>query len=351
VIAATELQTRTPFVHQCWYIAALADELGEQLLERWILDQSILFFRRSDGTPVAFQNRCPHRSFPLSHGKRNGDHITCPYHGFTYNGDGRCISIPSQERIPPTFDLQSYPLIELGPFIWIWMGKPAAADPATIPDCAWLVDPTYAHVEGYFHMKADYLAGHENVLDLTHAPYLHGEDTATKNYAAIPPEITVTDDYVRVVRTEPDTLAPAHYAKAMGCEGHRVDRISDFIFASPAIHLGKGTIVDREPAESGRSEFHFPIIHAFTPESAATTHYFWSNARDSGVNDIELSRLIKARSTRVYQEDVDALELRQRILARDRRTSFREASVAADKAGLQMRRLVARLAVAENSLG
>lgn len=338
--------TTSPFVHQCWYVAALADELGDGLLERWILDQSILIYRLAGGTPVAFQNRCPHRSFPLSHGQRTGDRITCRYHGFTYGEDGRCISIPSQERIPPTFNLRSFPLFEIGPFVWIWMGDPSAAKPENIPDCSWLVDPKYAHVEGYFHVNADYLAGHENVLDLTHAPFLHGEDTATKTYAAIPPEVTVTDDHVRVVRKEPDTVAPAHYAKAMGCETHRVDRISDFIFASPAIHIGKGTIVDHEPTPAGRRVFHFPIIHAFTPESAATTHYFWSNARDSGIDDVELSRLIELRSTRVYQEDVDALELRQSIVNRDR-SPFREASVAADKAGLQMRRIVARLAAAE----
>jgi vanillate O-demethylase monooxygenase subunit len=346
MIATTEQQA-TPFVHRCWYIAALSEELNDALLERWILDQSILFFRRSDGTPAAFQNRCPHRSFPLSAGRRHGDCITCPYHGFTYDGEGRCVSIPSQERIPPTFNLQSYPLVEFGPFVWIWMGDPASADPASIPECSWLIDPTYAHVEGYFHMDADYLAGHENVLDLTHAPFLHGEDTATKNYAAIAPEVTITDDRVRVVRIEPDTVAPAHYAKSMGCENHRVDRISDFIFTSPAIHIGRGTIVDRDPAEGARREFHFPIVHAFTPESAVSTHYFWSNARDSGIDDLELSRMIKSRSTRVYQEDVDALEMRQRLIAGDRRPSFRESSVAADKAGLQMRRIVARLAASE----
>jgi len=39
------------------------------------------------GGVTAFENRCAHRAFPLSHSRIDGDRLVCGYHGCTYGND------------------------------------------------------------------------------------------------------------------------------------------------------------------------------------------------------------------------------------------------------------------------
>ena len=45
------------FLFNAWYVAAWADELGDQMLPRRLLDIPIVLFRTSDGRPHALHDR------------------------------------------------------------------------------------------------------------------------------------------------------------------------------------------------------------------------------------------------------------------------------------------------------
>ena len=47
------------FVKNAWYIAAMSDEVGRSLLQRWILDEPVVMYRTEDGGPVALRDVCP----------------------------------------------------------------------------------------------------------------------------------------------------------------------------------------------------------------------------------------------------------------------------------------------------
>lgn len=85
----------TPLVRNCWYVAALADEVTRELKERTLLGKTLLMYRTLVGAPVFMQNRCAHRSFPLSKGRLDGDRVVCGYHGMEYNPQGQCVFMPS----------------------------------------------------------------------------------------------------------------------------------------------------------------------------------------------------------------------------------------------------------------
>ena len=85
----------------CWYAAAYDVELKRELLGRRIGDHSLVMYRRQDGQPVAIENACWHRLMPLSEGKIEGDNVACGYHGLVFNGEGRCVFMPSQKTINP----------------------------------------------------------------------------------------------------------------------------------------------------------------------------------------------------------------------------------------------------------
>src|SRR4051812_5489652 len=90
-----------PFVRNAWYAAAWSDELvAQKPLACMMLGDPIVLYRRSDGSPSALEDRCVHRSMPLSLGRVHGDVIECGYHGLQYDCAGACVRIPGQRTIP-----------------------------------------------------------------------------------------------------------------------------------------------------------------------------------------------------------------------------------------------------------
>ena len=94
----------TPFVRNEWYVAALSEEIDRTLRDRRLLGLGVLLYRKSDGAPAALQNRCPHRSFPLSRGTLDGDEVTCGYHGLTFGPDGACATVQIPRPTNSIFD-------------------------------------------------------------------------------------------------------------------------------------------------------------------------------------------------------------------------------------------------------
>ena len=334
----------TPLVRNEWYVAAMSDELDQTLRGRRLLDVGVLLYRTGDGTAVALQDRCPHRSFPLSHGMLDGDNVVCGYHGLTFGPDGSCVRIPSQEIVPKGVRTPIFVVVERSPLVWIWMGDPDRADPDRIPDHPWLSDPDFAHVGGYFHVKCSYVRLHENVLDHTHFPFLHGDDVSDESYAQSPFDAADEGDSVRMTRVLEDHPVIPVFGAVIGNRGHRVTRTSESWFKTPAFHVGHETIEDLEGGVGGRTDFHFKILHMFTPETATTTHYFWATARDVAILDAQLEAG-RGHAEATFQEDVDALERIEAIWQHE--PDIREISVVSDRAGLLMRRVIARRALEE----
>src|SRR5215470_14964414 len=129
------------FLKNCWYVAAWDYELIDgKLLARTLLNEHVLLYRGDSGEVHALNDRCPHRGALLSQGRREGDAVRCMYHGIKFHGTGKCVQIPGQDMIPPKVRVPGYPIEQRGPFILVWMGDPAKADPAIIVDQPYLQD-------------------------------------------------------------------------------------------------------------------------------------------------------------------------------------------------------------------
>ena len=75
--------------------------------------RGIALFRGSeDGMVRAIEDRCAHRQVKLSLGEVHGCELTCPYHGWTYGGDGRLVTIPHElfGRNVSKVKIASYPV-------------------------------------------------------------------------------------------------------------------------------------------------------------------------------------------------------------------------------------------------
>ncbi|ROO85024.1 vanillate O-demethylase monooxygenase subunit [Actinocorallia herbida] len=336
----------TPLLRDHWYVAALASELTAEPLERQILERSVLLMRASDGAPVALSNRCPHRSFPLSRGRVENDVITCGYHGIRFRTDGSCAEVPSQDSVPSALRLHAYPVVEAGPFVWIWTGDPAAARTADLPATPWLTSADFATVADYFFVESAYLRMHENVMDLTHLPFLHGTVFRSLEFARARPEVEAVGMKVRSSLTMPSGSMPPYLAKLVGSGAPASVRHTDAWFDGPALHYALARYSLAEPEADGRVDFLVNFLHAFTPATKTSTHYFWAVSRDAAVGDAAVDEECRATQRYVFHQDVEGMRWVEDLCGQEGGTP-EELSVAADRPGLLLRRHVALMAAEE----
>src|SRR3546814_4170884 len=140
-----------------------------------MLDMDVVLYRRADGEPVAVSGICPHRFAPLSLGRVDGDNLVCGYHGLRFDQTGNCIFNPHGKGvIPPKTRLRSYPVADRNGALWVWTGDPERADPDSIVDFDFVADrENWSAFTGYPNIKANSQLVIDNLLDLTHAAYLH----------------------------------------------------------------------------------------------------------------------------------------------------------------------------------
>ena len=118
---------------------------------RTVLGEAILLYRTAGGEIVALRDRCCHRLAPLSMGRKEGDCVRCGYHGLLFDATGRCIEIPGSDTVPAKARVQRYPLAVKNKWVFVWMGDPAQADPALLPDNFSCDSPEWDYLPGYLH--------------------------------------------------------------------------------------------------------------------------------------------------------------------------------------------------------
>ncbi|MBS0419675.1 MAG: aromatic ring-hydroxylating dioxygenase subunit alpha [Proteobacteria bacterium] len=337
----------TAFLKNEWYVVAFADELQRSLLKRTVLGQRLVLFRTLAGVPVALDDRCAHRSFPLSAGTLEGDTVVCGYHGLRYDAAGDCIQVPSQKTCPKGIGVRAFPLVARGPFVWAWLGE-STPDPSRIPGTPWLDGAEWTSSRGYFHLPANYVSLHENLLDLTHLSFVHARSFGTPDYAAAPYETSLEEGRFRITRTVAPTRLPPVWAKPTGLEHDAAARIATSEFVSPGLHVVTANFHDyRLPADK-RAEFQIRTCHVPTPETHHSTHYFIVHSRDFALADAAVTRFMHDELFRAFEEDVVALTRLEEVLANPG-APFYEMSVASDAPSVAMRRYLLRRALEEQS--
>jgi phenylpropionate dioxygenase-like ring-hydroxylating dioxygenase large terminal subunit len=102
-----------------WVCLGRTAEIPEQgdFLCRDIVDAPVFVVRQRDASVKAFANVCVHRSARLLTGAGHVSRISCPYHSWTYELDGKLIGAPFMDKTPG-FDVEKHRLKELPCEIW-----------------------------------------------------------------------------------------------------------------------------------------------------------------------------------------------------------------------------------------
>jgi len=127
-IAARE---RRRYATRLWHpVAASCGLPAGHILATQLLDLPLLLSRQ-DGVLRAFLNRCPHRGMPFADpadGPRACRRLVCPYHGWTYDLQGRLRAAAREDEFLEPFNradwpLQPLPCRELAGLIWVAAGE------------------------------------------------------------------------------------------------------------------------------------------------------------------------------------------------------------------------------------
>jgi vanillate O-demethylase monooxygenase subunit len=299
------------YLRNSWYVGAWSHELTRKPFQRFLLDEPLVFYRTESGKPVVLDDRCIHRFAPLSAGCLEGDNIVCGYHGFTYAPNGNCIAIPGVDRAPKKAGVKSYPVVEKWGWIWVWMGNEEKADEAKIPDFHYLDDPEWAGKGETLNLKCAYNLVYENLLDLTHAKFVHKTTLATNDVTEFPLEIEEVGDTV-VARREMSGIKSSPLFTRAGGFAEPVDHRQHVIFTPPC-YISINTTVKSAEASSENKIADIRILNALTPETSKTTNYFWSLVRCFALDDEEMETFLHEANTFAFSEDKAIIEQQQNM--------------------------------------
>ena len=161
-----------PILLNEWHpLLASADLPDGKPVAARVLGQDVVLWR-CQGRATAWQDLCIHRGAKLSLGRVQGDTLACPYHGWTYNGEGRCVSIPAHPGMVPPARARTnvYRVQERFGLVWVCLGEPAS----DLPDYPEWADGAYRHdICGPYRFHAAGPRIMENFFDVGHFAFVH----------------------------------------------------------------------------------------------------------------------------------------------------------------------------------
>lgn len=185
-------------IHASWHPAGWADAMPhDEPVRVSALDVPVVI-AKIGGQWAAMDDRCPHRGTSLALGTITDHGLRCPYHGWEFDGDARCIAVPSlgsSRRLGPQLDARPFAVHEAHGLVWVNLD--ADADPASIPDFPTESTDGMTTVRGPVLSWQTSAGRHvENVLDVAHFPFVHAAtfgDTASTEIAPYRTDTTEDD--------------------------------------------------------------------------------------------------------------------------------------------------------------
>jgi phenylpropionate dioxygenase-like ring-hydroxylating dioxygenase large terminal subunit len=331
-----------------WYAAAWSRDVEQKLMKRTLLNESIVFYRTSDGQAVALANMCPHRFAPLHLGKLVEDSVECGYHGLRFNASGKCIFNPDGDGLTPSSaKVRSYPLLERFGLVWIWMGAPALATPASLPDFPFLDSPdTYRPVTGYLNVKTNYRFMIDNLVDVAHVLIVHHDMLACPGLALTKTKLVREGAGIWANRLATDTTPPLIFdmmwRRARGDYSGKMDHWAESKWDAPSlISQNTGVTLTGTPREEGLETKN---IHFTTPETDSTTHYFWAICRNFDIHNTVLDEeIMKGTEYAFVHQDQPLVEGLQQAVDGREFWSLKPALLQGDIGAVEVRRTLDRL--------
>jgi phthalate 4,5-dioxygenase len=158
-----------------WQPIALTDELDGPRPVRAVraLGQDFVLFRDETGRLGLLDRDCPHRGADLAFGRLEDGGLRCPFHGWLFDADGKCLDTPAEplgSTLCTRIRQRAYPVQVRSGVIFAWLGDGAAV-PFPAFDCFAAPDSHSFAFKGL--IECNWLQALEVGIDPAHASFLH----------------------------------------------------------------------------------------------------------------------------------------------------------------------------------
>lgn len=214
-----------------WYTVALSSELavGEVKPLKYF-ERELVLFRTESGEAKVIDAYCPHLGAHLGHGGSvAGESIACPFHGWQFNGEGYCTSVPYAKNTPPRVDgkqvIPAYEVVERNETIWMWyhpQNKKPSFDVEVMPEFD--NDEWTDAVVREWVINAPIQETGENAVDKAHFAYVHTAVEVPEGDVEIVDHLRTTTlesegpglDETGVPQTDGSTIISQLYTRSVG---------------------------------------------------------------------------------------------------------------------------------------
>lgn len=276
--------------------------VGVELLEERVV------LARLNGQIVAMQDLCRHFQAQLSLGElrtipEHGQCLMCPYHGWSYAADGRCVEIPQLapgRQIPADAVVPRYLAAERYGLIWVCLDENPIFDLPVFPlvdDLAFMTGP----LRTYPAWKASVPRIIMAALDDTHGPWVHEGLVGDRNHPE-PPEHEVQRQgcnlivHIRMVQPDNPTIAEN------GNSGSKIVNLTTTVGMPNTIHF---------TVRAEGSERITLIWQAVSPVRYNESLTFWGSSRNYDLD--------KPAYNETFERMQDTLREQDRIIVESQR--------------------------------
>ncbi|HZF81536.1 MAG TPA: Rieske 2Fe-2S domain-containing protein [Rubrivivax sp.] len=167
-----------------WQPVALLDEFDPRFDERMaerplkpvrLLGQDLVLFRDSAGRWGLLDRDCPHRGADLAFARHEGEGIRCPFHGWKFDTQGRCLETPAEpagSTLCQRVRQRSYPVLEAAGVLFAYLG-PEGHAPPELPAFDAFVAPASHRFAFKGLWQCNWLQAFEVGIDPAHPSFLH----------------------------------------------------------------------------------------------------------------------------------------------------------------------------------
>ncbi len=167
-----------------WQPVALVDEFDPRLDPRMarrplkavtLLGQPLVLFRDAGGRFGLLDRDCPHRGADLAFARHEGDGVRCPFHGWKFDAEGRCLETPAEpagSTLCQHVRQRSYPVVERSGVLFAWLGDEGTTPPPLPALDCFTAPPTHTFAfKGLW--RCNWLQAFEVGIDPAHTSFLH----------------------------------------------------------------------------------------------------------------------------------------------------------------------------------
>ena len=172
----TQVKNLFPGYPKGWFVVAFSDELEVgAVVSLEYFGKKMVLFRGHDGRAHLLDAYCAHLGANLAAGGKVVEStIECPFHGWRYAGDGRCVEIPYAKKIPKNACVASWTVKEQNGLVYMWhhpAGQPPEFDIPVIEE--WNKEGWTRWTMSQLRIKTHPKEIVENVVDKAHFPKVH----------------------------------------------------------------------------------------------------------------------------------------------------------------------------------